>query len=187
MAQIDFSSKLCCNPPMDLVKQAQIIATQKHVLDNHQLYGWLPYTHHLESVCWTLDSYSFDDEVILAAAWLHDIIEDTRGKPNEMKKRDIEELFGDEVAELVWAVTSEDGPNRKTRNALTYPKIRAAGPRAVALKLADRIANVRNGGKALDMYKKEHTDFRHGIYVQHRTGYILEMQDDLDDLLGWNL
>lgn len=171
---------------MDLVKQAQIIATQKHVLDNHQLYGWLPYTHHLQDVYNTLRDFGFNDDVILASAWLHDIIEDTRGKPNELRKRDIEEMFGEPVADLVWAVTSEEGPNRKTRNALTYPKIRAAGERAIALKLADRIANVGNGGGALGMYVKEHDSFKHGIYVPYGpedVGVLREMQDDLDYML----
>lgn len=169
---------------MNLIQQAQIIATQKHVLDNHQLYGWLPYTHHLEMVAGYLDDFGFPEEEIQAAAWLHDIIEDTRGKPNEMRKRDIEELFGEEVARLVYAVTSEEGPNRKVRNALTYPKIREAGYLAVALKLADRIANVYHGGRAYEMYKKEHPDFRHGIYIAHPNRNIHDMQRYLDEALS---
>jgi (p)ppGpp synthase/HD superfamily hydrolase len=171
---------------MDIVKQAQIIATQKHVLDNHQLYGWLPYTHHLEAVADVLDDFNYSDPEIQAAAWLHDIVEDTRGKANEIRVRDLEEMFDTEVSRLVDAVTTEEGPNRKTRNALTYPKIRAAGERAVALKLADRIANVSFGGSAVNMYKKEHADFRHGIYIL-ALDYddIADMQTTLDDILGW--
>lgn len=169
---------------MNLVTQAKIIATQKHVLDNHQLYGFVPYTHHLFDVVDVLDDFGFFDEIIQAAAILHDIIEDTRGKPNEMKKRDVEEMFGDKVADLVWAVTSEEGPNRKVRNALTYPKIRAAGVRATALKLADRIANVSSGGNAYEMYKKEHSDFRHALYRQDDDD-LFDMQQHLDQLLGW--
>lgn len=178
---------------MNLVTQAKIIATQKHVLDNHQLYGFVPYTHHLFDVAEWLAEYGFDDEVIQAAAILHDILEDTRGKPNEMKKRDLEEMFGEEVANLVWAVTSEEGPNRKVRNALTYPKIRAAGIRAIAIKLADRLSNVYSGGKAKDMYKKEHADFRHGVYIHidevdygdDAAGAVLDMQQQLDKELGF--
>ncbi len=170
---------------MDLLKQAQIIATQKHVLDNHQLYGWLPYTHHLEMVAGYLDDFGFDDDEIQAAAWLHDIIEDTRGKPNELRVRDIVEMFGDHVAGLVHAVTSEEGPNRKVRNALTYPKIRSAGNRAIALKLADRMANVCHGGNAASMYRNEHPDFRHGIYIDKGDDDVIEMQIYLDYAIGW--
>ena len=176
---------------MDLVTQAKLFATQKHVLDNHQLYGGiLPYTHHTQAVEQVLVGHGFKDGYIRAAAWLHDVIEDTRGRANEVKTRDIEELFGDHVAALVEAVTSEPGPNRKTRNALTYPKIRAAGVEAVALKLADRIANVEFGGSATSMYMREHTDFKHGIYIDFEPGpkftamhsAVLRMQDHLDRL-----
>ena len=170
---------------MDLVTQAKMFATQKHVLDNKQLYGVLPYTHHLAAVEEVLVRYNFLGEQIRAAAWLHDVVEDTRGKPNEVRVRDIKEIFGDFVAELVGAVTCEEGPNRKTRNALTYPKIAAAGEYAVALKLADRIANVEFEGGAIDMYKKEHPEFSR----QLKTARIPELSTvhamwwDLDDLI----
>lgn len=151
---------------MNLIEQAKSFATRKHVLDNGQVYGeLLPYTHHLADVERALTRYGFTDDTLRAASWLHDVIEDTRDLKNEVKRRVIDELFGEDVGTLVWAVTSEEGANRKTRNALTYPKIRAAGYRAVALKLADRIANVEYGGKASGMYVKEHPDFQHGIYI----------------------
>ena len=89
-------------------------------------------------------------------------------------------MFGDEVAQLVSAVTNEDGPNRKTRAALTYPKIRNAGTNAITLKLADRIANVENGGKLVDMYRKEYADFRWTLYMQ---GSLDNMWTHLDSLL----
>ena len=175
---------------MDLITQAKLFATQKHVLDNRQLYGnVLPYTHHLEYVDRVLIEYDagIQDDNLRAAAWLHDVIEDTRGKPNEVRVRDLEEVFNEDVASLVSAVTSEDGPNRKTRNALTYPKIRAASERAVALKLADRIANVRWGGRALDMYRREYEDFRHGLRsLEAAKLYAVNlMWHELDRLMNW--
>lgn len=175
---------------MNLIEQAMMFATQKHVLDNHQLYGDLvPYTHHLAAVEQVLLRFGFKDEELRVAAWLHDVIEDTRDKPNKVKRRIIEEKFGEPVGELVWAVTSEEGHNRAVRNAMTYPKIRAAGPLAVALKLADRIANIEFGGRGCDMYKKEHAAFRHGIYIAESPGtgittdQVLAMQRHLDGLL----
>lgn len=172
---------------MDILMQAKSFATRKHVTDNHQLYSEIvPYTHHLQDVENVLVRFGWNTPHMRAAAWLHDVVEDTRGRPNEVRVRNIEELFGEEIANLVNAVTSEDGPNRKTRNALTYPKIRAAGLEAVALKLADRIANVEFGGGAISMYKKEHADFRHGVYVSN-VGALPHhaMQEHLDRLLGF--
>lgn len=150
---------------MDLLTQAKAFATRKHVLDNQQLYGHvLPYTHHLQDVERVLIRFDITHEVMLTAAWLHDLVEDTAGRHNEVRARDVEELFGEDVAKLVAAVTSEPGPNRKTRNPLTYPKIRAAGQDAVALKLADRIANIEFGGRASKMYRDEYKDFCHGLH-----------------------
>jgi guanosine-3',5'-bis(diphosphate) 3'-pyrophosphohydrolase len=184
---------------MNLIEQAKLFATQKHVLDNHQLYGnLLPYTHHLAAVEAVLRRFEFYDEALCAAAWLHDVVEDTRDRNNEVKIRDIEEVFGDDIAVLVGAVTSEPGENRKVRNALTYPKIREAGPRAVALKLADRIANVEAGGRMVIKYRKEHPDFQHGIYIAKPASWgeteiwdeklrllhtVYDMQCTLDSLL----
>lgn len=163
---------------MDALYQAKSFATFHHVFERKQLYGALPYTHHLAAVEAVLRSYGETRLVMRTAAWLHDVVEDT-----DVSVRDIEEGFGEEVARLVAAVTSERGENRKVRNALTYPKIRAAGPDAIRLKLADRIANVSYGlenGRA-DMYRKEHADFKHALFV-HADGNE-DMWRRLDEML----
>lgn len=186
---------------MDIITHAKLFATQRHVLDNHQLYGGvLPYTHHLEAVERVIRRFGVpaavdaapgqwkEDVNLLAAAWLHDVVEDTRGRPNEVRAREIEEIFGEDIAMLVGAVTSENGENRKIRNALTYPKIRAAGERAIALKLADRIANVEYGGKSGSlggMYSREYPDFRHALHTTEPASLYLvnQMWHHLDTLL----
>ncbi len=114
------------------------------------------------------------EEEMIVAAWLHDVVEDT-----DAKERDVEELFGDWPRRLVAAVTSEEAPNRRMRVALTLPKTRAAGVYAVRLKLADRIANARNGGGSLKMYAKEHDEFRRGLYTP---GENEDMWTELDML-----
>lgn len=156
---------------MDIVTSAWLFATEKHVWDNKQKYAHIwPYTHHLLDVVNVLKRFHITEPEILSGAILHDVIEDTRDRHNEVKSRDITELFGERVGKIVSAVTSEPGENRKIRNALTYPKIREAGWEALVVKLADRIANVefgiKNGGGALAMYRKEHADFRHGVYLE---------------------
>ncbi len=159
---------------MDQLKWAKFFATVKH---GNQLYGGLPYTHHLAAVEQVLRRFEQRDDVMLTAAWLHDVVEDTGTKLKE-----IHEMFGDEVAALVGAVTNEAGPNRKMRAALTYPKIRSV-PRATALKLADRIANVENGGKLVEMYAKEYEDFKRNLFVP---GENAQMWACLDQLLAPN-
>lgn len=121
-----------------------------------QTYDKYPYTYHLSQVVLVLEKFGWDDSAMLCAGWLHDSIEDTNTSYNDIKAE-----FGEEVAELVYAVTNELGRNRKERNERTYPKIRG-NDRPTALKLADRIANVEhgsiNGGKD-EMYRKEFSSF----------------------------
>lgn len=157
---------------MDQLSSAKAYATLHHVIRKGQLYGLLPYTHHLQDVERTLVRFGEIRPELLVAAWLHDIVEDT-----DVKLRDIEENFGEEVARLVAAVTSEEGPNRKVRNALTYPKIREAGPDAIRLKLADRISNIENGGGSVKMYIREYPDFRLNLF----------RQDDRLNEVMWNV
>ncbi len=164
---------------MDPLRWAKFYAATKH--GNQQYSTGLPYTHHLAAVeevlrrfghgCDHVDPSSMD---LLEAAWLHDIVEDTGTKVKE-----IAEMFGPRVAELVEAVTDEPGPNRRTRKALTYPKIRSM-PGAVRLKLADRTANVESGGDLVDMYRREQEDFYRAL---HTSGEDEAMWAHLERLL----
>jgi (p)ppGpp synthase/HD superfamily hydrolase len=109
----------------------------------------------------------FDHELAIAGAWLHDVLEDT-----EVKEEELCAAVGTRVTKLVVSVTDEPGANRRERKAKTYPKTRAAGPLAVALKLADRIANVSRcviDSKAepsplLKMYREEYVDFWNALH-----------------------
>lgn len=157
---------------MDPLRHVKFFASVKHA---GQCYSTgLPYTHHLAEVEAVLRRFHVDEVAMLEAAWCHDVVEDT---PTKLKE--IVEMFGQRVADLVGAVTNEPGDNRKVRAALTYPKIRSV-PGATCLKLADRIANVETGGKLVDMYRKEYEDFRRALYVPDEN---VEMWAHLDALL----
>jgi (p)ppGpp synthase/HD superfamily hydrolase len=138
-------------------RAARDYATEKH---EGQLYGKEPYTVHLAAVREVLRWAGFEDGHPLAiAAWLHDTVEDTSAT-----REDVAARFGDDVAELVWAVTGVGG-NRKERNENAYTKIRAY-PQAATLKLADRIANVEASANVPDklaMYRKEWPAFRQAL------------------------
>ena len=108
-----------------------------------------------------------DNEEMRAAAWLHDILEDTGCGVIDMHAAGIPAY----VLALVDAVTDRSGANRKERHALTYPRI-ARIPDAVTLKLADRIANVRASiarrPDLLKMYQREHEEFMRGLQREIR-------------------
>lgn len=167
---------------MDPLQFAKQFATLHHVVRKGQTYGVLPYTHHLEAVERILREFGETRTELLIAAWLHDVVEDT-----DVKLRDVEENFGEEVARLVGAVTSEDGENRKIRNALTYPKIRETGPDAIRLKLADRIANVCSGGASKQMYVKEYDGFRHALRDPNdklNWKMWVRLDEEIDNIIG---
>jgi (p)ppGpp synthase/HD superfamily hydrolase len=132
-----------------------------------QSYGDVPYEVHLQDVVNvlldTLDYVEIGDEVI-AAAWLHDVVEDT---PFELA--DIEELFGYRVRYVVDAVSGE-GDDRKARNQSIYDKIGRLDPAlrnmAALVKVADRIANLEHsdpGSKYRTMYRNERAAFYNAV------------------------
>lgn len=159
----------------DLI-EARAFARAAHA---DQRYGnGAPYFTHLDAVEAVLVRFGFEDDYALRiGAQLHDTVEDT-----SVRLADVVERFGSEVASLVDAVTNRPGRNRAARHAATYPVLRAAGERAVTLKLSDRIANVEAGGRLVGMYRKEYPGFRREI---HRKGECRPMWDHLDRLLGY--
>ena len=171
---------------MSIVEQAKQFAIKHH---GDQRYGKgedsLPYAYHLEKVFDVI--WEFQDlfpgpsptlSHLMAASFLHDILEDT-----PVTFEEIFSEFGRNIARLVFAVTNEPGKNRHERHERTYPKLRAAGREALALKLSDRIANVRHSVQhnhnILGMYKKEYKDFRAYLKIP---GELKTMWAELDRL-----
>lgn len=74
--------------PNDLINFAKQFAAISHA-DAGQTYDGKPYTAHLEAVVEVLLRYNEVDKVVLAAAYLHDVIEDVG-----VSLSTIEDLFG---------------------------------------------------------------------------------------------
>jgi len=139
----------------EVVERAKEFAIKRH---GNQRYGKYPYEHHLVSVVSLLNSFEFDDEVV-AAGWLHDVVEDT-----DVTMEELIETFGREIGSIVHAVTDGSGKNREERKTSVYAKIIERGRPAVAVKVADRICNlfesIHEGDKNLiKMYLKERFAF----------------------------
>lgn len=147
--------------------RAQHFAIKAH---GKQRYGPHPYRYHLARVAEAVDEYYAElsgpiaHESLVAAAWLHDTLEDTDTSINRLHR-----TFGPEVTALVVTLTDVPGKSRAERHARTYPKIRTAGHQAVGLKLCDRIANLRGcrelgNDKMLLRYHEENMDFAAALY-----------------------
>ena len=159
-----------------LVEKAKRFAEQAHAAQRYGDGGF--HEKHLGRVVATLQSFGETAENLLAAAWLHDAVEDTA-----TTVADIQREFGDDVADLVWRLTDETDGVRRERHSKTHAKIRQRSD-AVRIKLADRIANVESSmeqrSHLLGMYRAEYMQFRRDLY---RTGEWEEMWRRLDDLL----
>jgi guanosine-3',5'-bis(diphosphate) 3'-pyrophosphohydrolase len=82
-----------------------------------------------------------EDAGILAAALLHDTIEDTDTIHEELKAE-----FGDEVDEMVSDVTDDKELEPPTRKALQIQHAPYLSAGAKLIKIADKISNVREIG-----------------------------------------
>ena len=130
------------NDNLTLVERARVFAIDAHTrIDHRRKYSQQPYTDHLASVARIVSSVS-DDEEMIAAAWLHDVVEDT---PATLY--DVETAFGKEVALLVENLTDVSKPsdgNRAARKAMDRQHTAMGSSRAKTVKLADLIDNLQD-------------------------------------------
>lgn len=129
-----------CN--MNIVERAKEFAIAAHDAANQvRKYTNQPYWVHPAEVAAIVATVPHTD-AMLAAAWLHDTVEDT-----DVTNEDIVREFGDEVAELVAWLTDvsrlNDG-NRAYRKRLDRDHIADAPADAQTIKLADLISNTKS-------------------------------------------
>ena len=126
--------------PENLVEKALQFATSAHE-GQVRKYTGEPYIIHPVEVMEIVKTVKHDQEM-LAAALLHDVVEDT-----DVTIEDIRSTFGDDVASMVDDLTDvskpEDG-NRKTRKALDRAHSAMGSARSQTVKLADLISNGRD-------------------------------------------
>lgn len=109
---------------MKISRKALKFAKVKH---RGQKYGKEAYITHPIATVGILASVAPQDESLLAAGYLHDILEDT-----DTTYEDLEKIFGKDIAGLVREVT------KSKYNTFPYLSTR----RGVMLKFADRLANL---------------------------------------------
>ena len=101
-----------------------------------------PYVAHAALVAGLVQAVT-DDENMVAAAWLHDTLEDT-----EMTYQDLVDETNQNVADYVQALTDQSAEgNRKTRKTAERKRLSAEGAEVQTIKLADIVANLTSPGK----------------------------------------
>lgn len=124
---------------MSIIEKARLFALAAHSATGQvRKYSGTPYWKHCAAVAETVASVYCTEEMI-AAAWLHDVVEDTH-----IPLALIHEEFGFEIAGMVEQLTDvskpEDG-NRASRKSKDLVHTAQAGPMAKTIKLADLIDN----------------------------------------------
>lgn len=173
---------------MPLEIKAKFYAIKCHSSTNHYYEG-IDYEYHLKMVVKAAHSFRYvlgnvpeeEWEKVIAACWCHDVIEDTRQTYNDVK-----EVVGEDVADIVFALTNEKGKTRKERaNDKYYEGIRATRF-ASFVKICDRIANVthsvNSGSKMAEMYAREGDFFGQQLFNKA----LAPMFSHLNELLDSN-
>jgi GTP pyrophosphokinase len=138
---LDKINEYCSDPDVDVVERAYVYSAQVHA-GQVRLSGE-PYLMHPLEVANILADMKLDP-VSIAAGLLHDVLEDTRAEPEELR-----ELFGPEVQGIVSGVTklsllpTSSSQERQAENIRKMFLAMADDIRVILIKLADRLHNMR--------------------------------------------
>ncbi len=125
---------------IELILSALKFSAEKHRNQRRKDAEASPYINHPIQVAELLwNEGGVRDIVVILGALLHDTIEDTQTKPEEIR-----ELFGQEVLDLVLEVTDDKRLPKAERKRLQIVDAPNKSLRAKQLKMCDKICNVRD-------------------------------------------
>jgi (p)ppGpp synthase/HD superfamily hydrolase len=126
---------------MNIVDRARKFAQRAHQ-EQRRKYTNEPYFNHLSEVALLCAQHGLVKRAI-AAAYLHDVIED-----QPITYDDLVAEFGAEIATIVLELTDEPtipgGPNRAARKKVDLTRLEGASADAQSVKCADMISNTRS-------------------------------------------
>lgn len=123
-----------------IVIRAADFAAHKHRDQRRKGANGCPYINHPLAVARILaEEGGVDDQIVLAAALLHDTIEDTDTTADELRAE-----FGEQVAAIVLEVTDDKALPKARRKELQVEHAPHLSREAKLVKLADKVANLRD-------------------------------------------
>lgn len=128
----------------------------------------LPYFVHPKAVARTISDLKKDEDMIIASL-LHDVIEDC-----EVSLDTIEHMFGKEVASLVEELTIPKDKRPKLERLLG--KIEKMSPKALTIKLADRLNNIGYCNKDNKTLEQKHFVKKYYIETKKMVEFIEVME-----------
>lgn len=115
-------------------------AAEKHVMQRRKGCDQIPYINHPIKVVHMLYTIGGEtNEELLAAAFLHDVLEDTC-----VSEKELRETFGDRVTDIVVEVTDDMTLTYDDRKRYQIKKAPALSPDAKKIKIADKISNIQD-------------------------------------------
>ena len=123
-----------------LLLKALAFAAHKHRDQRRKDPAASPYINHPIALANVLvNEGGVTDEEVLAAALLHDTVEDTATTSEELQ-----EIFGARIARIVAEVTDDKALPKAERKRLQVEHAAQLSPEAKLVKLADKICNLRD-------------------------------------------
>lgn len=155
------------------ITRAWNFSAQRHVKQKRKGEAQEPYVNHLAEVAELVATATEGrDANLVAAAVLHDTVEDTATLPAELAS-----VFNSDIADLVAEVTDDKKLSKAERKKLQVEHAAAKSERAKILKLADKTSNLRS------LVKSPPTDWS----LQRRQEYLNWALDVAKGLRGVNL
>lgn len=166
---------------METVLRAAAFAAEKHRKQRRKDVEASPYINHPIQLAYILVQADIEDPIVLAAALLHDTVEDTETTLDEL-----EIVFGFEIARIVAECTDDKKLDKLERKQAQVDHAAKLSPRAKLVKLADKIANVSDidgappAGWSIER-KREYFDWSKRVVDQMRgTHKVLEARFDAE-------
>jgi guanosine-3',5'-bis(diphosphate) 3'-pyrophosphohydrolase len=131
-------SRIFSDSDVELILSAAKFAADKHRNQKRKGAAEFPYINHpltVAEILWKVGEVR--DPTVIAAAVLHDTIEDTETSADELKS-----LFGERVCSLVEEVTDNKSLPKHERKQLQIEHAPQLSSEAKQVKLADKITNV---------------------------------------------
>ena len=123
-----------------LILKATNFSAQKHIKQRRKDKFLTPYINHPVSVALVIaDIGRVDDSEVLAAALLHDTLEDTETTPKELENE-----FGKKVCQYVLEVSDDMTLSKEERKLKQIEHAKYLSEGAALIKLGDKISNLKD-------------------------------------------
>ncbi|MEI6398970.1 MAG: HD domain-containing protein [Pseudomonadota bacterium] len=154
---------------LPLILEALDFSACKHKDQRRKDVGASPYINHPIALAKILCIEGrIEDSTTICAALLHDTLEDTETTPGELTER-----FGPVICSIVQEVTDNKTLSQPERKKLQIEHAKFISPKAQLVKLADKIANLRDLADASPVgwdveRRREYFDWANSVINQLR-------------------